>query len=55
MAGAKLAGVAEARVGCLRMSRKLARGHGHDIPEQDSDLGLIMEAMAPTAASGQGV
>lgn len=30
-------------------------GHGHDLPEQDLDLGLIMEAMAPTVASGQGV
>lgn len=55
MAGAKLAGVAEAGGGCLRRSRKLARGRGPDTPEQDLDLGLLMETMAPTAASRQGV
>lgn len=47
MARAKLAGVDKARVGCLRRSRKLARGRGHAIPEQDLDLGLIMQATAP--------
>lgn len=47
--------MAEAREGSLRRCRELARGHGPDIPEQDLDEGLLMEAMAPTAASGPGV